>query len=460
MPRLNDRAFHIVKNEIERCYKDGPEDQIERVILLSRLESLRTYPGKPMTRVEIWEVLSDVAPNFSQDVLMEAESVDTDSPLLGVSMGIGAVAVLVSAALGVDAVPGEVISAAPPSTTATLDRPSEKTIIVSAETSAVAAAEMGIGKEQPEPKFHSERQMRSLRQLLGLKPGETINERRPVPINSASAANPGVTDRQPFDLAKHIGWQAALKGQNPPHSAQHWGEAAALWSAAIAYLDQVPPQDSNYAAAQLKKSFYQHNLQQTRAHQAAALKIAQLEESKNQSAAQATSSDPSPKLAQSANQTPRFSAQSTENPIEVAKNYGWQAAVASQNAPHPAEEWADISRLWQAALTNLDRIERSHPSYAEAQTIKAQYEKNLSAIRDRYQQEQTAAQRLQSLQATLSEMDHYFRPDTTQAAQLQSIIKSLKSIPSGTQAYARAQQLIVDANSRMSEIDPPFNSQI
>ncbi len=458
MPRLNDRAFHIVKNEIERCYKDGPEAQIERVILLSRLESLRAYPGKPMTRVEIWEVLSDVAPDFSQAVLMEAESVDADSPLLGVSMGIGAVAVLVSAAIGVDAMPGEVITASSPSTT-TLDRPSEKTIKVSDETSAIAAAEIfsrGLESAQPEPKFQplSEKQARGLRQLLGLKPGEVVAlaERRPVLLNSAKAVSTVANSQDsPFELAMHMGWQAALKGQNPPHSAQHWGEAAALWSSAIAYLDQVPAQDTNYAAAQLKKTFYQQNLQQTRSHQAEALKFDQ----RDPAAAQAKIPNLSPSLVQSDRQTPRFStAQRSENPLDAAKKYGWQAAVASQNAPHPAEKWADISKLWQKALKTLDGIEKSHPAYAEAQQIKARYQQNLMTIRDRYQQEQTAAQRLQSLQATLAEMDYYFRPNTTQAEQLTSIIKSLKTIPSGTQAYAQAQQLIVDANIRMSAINP------
>ncbi len=452
MPRLNDRAFQIVKNEIERCYKDGPEAQIERVILLSRLETLRTYQGKPMTRVEIWEVLSDVAPNFSQDVLLEAESVDTDSPLLGVSMGIGAVAALVSAAIGVDSTPVKLASASPVPT-ASLNRSSENTIQVSTVNSAGTAAEIGFEKAQPEPTFQmlSQNQADSLRRLLSLKPNEsaTLNNRRPVPLNEQ-------TDH-PFQLAMQKGWQAAIKGQNPPHSAQHWGETAALWSRAIAHLEQVQPKDSYYAAAQLKKSIYQQNLQQIRSHQAAALKIAQ-DEQKQRSQSVAHVVIPSPN--QSPHHAPQFSTQPAENLLDAAKRYGWQASVASQNAPHPAEKWADISRLWQAALKNLNSIDRAHPAYAEAQKIKARYEQNLTAIRDRYQKEQTAAQRLQSLQATLAELDYSILPNATEASRLASIIEKLKSIPSGTQAYAIAQPLIADATKRMGEVAAQLDEQL
>lgn len=439
MSRLNDRAFQIIKNEIERCHTDSTDAHIERAILLSRLETLRTHPGKPMTRVEIWEVLSDVAPNFNQNVLMEAESVETDSPLLGMSMGVGAVAMLVSAAIGVDSIMAETASV-PAQSTPTLSKATAKTITISTDSSsASAAAEIGAEKEQPEPKFQqlSPSQKDSLRQLLSLEviESQALNNRRPTALNSAETTHP-------FERARQIGWQAALKAQNPPHSAQHWSETAALWREAIAYLEQVPSSDSDYPAAQLKKTIYQRNLQAISAREAAALKLIQ----SGQNVAQATtSSTPSP------SQTPRFStpAARSEDRLEVAKRYGWQAAIASQNAPHSAQQWADISRLWQTALLSLNDIDHTHPSYAEAQRIKGQYQHNLNAIRDRYQQEQTASQRLQSLQATLAELGY---PSAAQSAQLASIIEKLKTIPAGTQAYLHAQSLIAEVSRRMGAI--------
>jgi hypothetical protein len=449
MFRLNERAFQIIKNEIDRCHTDSADAHIERAILISRLETLRTHPGKPMTRVELWEVLSDVTPNFDQNVLMDAESVETDSPLLGMSMGVGAVAMLVSAAIGIDSLMTETASV-PAQSAPTLGKTTPQAITVSStETSANAAAEIGSEKEQPEPKFQqlSPSQKDSLRQLLSLEvEPQALNNRRPTALNSAAI--------QPFERAREIGWQAALKAQNPPHSAQHWGETAALWRAAIAYLNQVPPGDSNYSAAQLKKSIYQRNLQAIEAQEAAALKRIQ----RGQNVAQAPASTPS------ASQSPRFSMQRTgdlagdlsnlsrdrsEDRLNEAKRYGWQAAVASQNAPHSAETWADISRLWQTALQNLNDIDKAHPRYAEAQRIKVQYQQNLNAIRDRYQQEQTASQRLQSLQATLAELGY---PNAAQSAQLASIVEKLKTIPAGTQAYLHAQSLIAEVSNRMGAI--------
>ncbi len=426
MPHLSDRAFQIVKNEIERHYGDDPGDQIERVILLARLESLRLHQGKPMTRIEIWEVLSDIAPDFNQKVLREAEKADIESsPLLGISMGVGAVSMLIAAAMGMDAVADNSLAswskASPQADPKQSDNQAAKT---AAETAAETVE-------------------------ISAKP-RVLNDQRPIALNFGKAFSKLRRQAQtdPFETARSMGWQAALKSQNPPHSAQHWGETAALWSSAIEQLEQVPRQHKNYQRAQLKKEVYQQNLQQIRARQTEALKLAQAQKAGALKTAQAATLN--------AEQMPRFSPQSTgqsaEDPLKVAKRYGWQAALASQNAPHSPEEWADISRLWQTALLRLNGIDAAHPSYAEAQPVKARYQQNLSEIRDRYQQEQNATQRIQSLNATLIEMDNSITPDMTKYTQLESIMGKLQAIPAGTQAHIKAQEMIVNVAGKMNEI--------
>ncbi len=475
MARLSDRAFQIVKNEIERRYSDDPEDQIERVILLSRLETMKAVKGKPMTRIQIWEVLSDIAPNFDQNVLMDAESVETDSPILGASIGVGAVAMLISAAIGMEYLTGTPV-AETPDQSAPVEQSTEPSTgggAVEASTASDAAARGVVAepssrqaptfsKKKIDPEQHSapgteqrtEKQAGGLPQLLSFfsTSSEKLNAQRSSSSNAAeldlqqssqqpfkpasraekveaSAKSPLNSNRiDYFETARSLGWQAALKSQNPPHDYQHWRETATLWQLAISHLDQVPPDDAQYMRAQLKKTLYRENLQQIKAQQASVLSRG------------------------GKTQTPQFSATVPQDALKVAKQYGWQAAVASQNAPHPLEKWADISRLWQTALLNLNKIDAANPSYAEAQQVKARYQKNLSDIRDRYQTEQAATQRLQSLQASLAELNNAVTPKTTQYSQLESIVAKLQTIPQGTNAHSRAQQLISEAVGQMSAI--------
>lgn len=318
MPRLSDRAFYILKHEIEN-QSQGDLDPVERFILTARLESLRSREGKPMTQAELWQEVSDIAPDFDSRILAKAAGADT-LPILSASAGAGVAIVLAAAAIGIETVP---------------------------QAAALDASGPDLTGQQAA--------------LANLRThGSEISARE---ISSRETS--------PFEIAKIFGWQAVLKGQQPVHSAQQWQEAAQLWQQAITQLEKVTPESSDYAAAQAKKAVYQQNLQQIRAHQTAQL----------------ATPEPTP--------TPRFSSPS-QDWLALAKRYGWQAAIASQDAPHPPEKWAEISRLWQTALLNLDKIDSAHPQYSEAQPVKARYQQNLSEIRQRYRLEQAASQRLAS----------------------------------------------------------------
>lgn len=525
MPRLSDRAFHIVKTEIERRYTHNPEDQIERVILLARLEALREKKGAPMTRVQIWEVLSDVAPNFDQNVLMDAESVETDSPLLGVSVGVGAVAVLVATAIGMDSLtPRPSIGSSPAESSRFGD---ESPGAVTRSASQKAATEQGLaqGGKRAAGKLVGAEKGATSQQSFEKSSSENSSSEKSAEKGSGgdtAVANKSIADsadedpeprnvknqlskffvrsektKRPnaFDTAKGLGWQAALKSQDPPHSVQHWRETAALWEEALAKLDQVSPLSPHYIQAQLKKAVYRDNLAEIRSRQAAAQQLARQAtraavetvgetggEISGQAVGLAVGQNASKLATPTAQASPQFSnpafvnqaAQTgsaasseavnildqddvaqpevVEDPIQVAKRYGWQAALASQNAPHPPDRWADISRLWQTALSVLNKVKPGDARYAEAQQVKASYQRNLAAIRDRYQQEQTATQSLQSLQASLRELNNSLTPDAVKYGRMEAILGKLKTIPSGTEAHVQAQQLIVETTAAMNAI--------
>lgn len=442
MSRLSDRAFQIIKNEIDRRYTDSSEDQIERAILIARLQTLRSRDGKPMDRVQIWEELSDIMPNFDQNILIEAAHIDADSPLMGASIGVGAVAMLVSTAMGIDTLVSN--PTAPVAQLLSLKPENGQNRRATPVRQNTAQNDL-----QNAPSVDSDLQARLT--VAATSSATTAEKTAEKTADSSERQTPattaGTATKSALEQAKKLGWQAALKSQNPPHSAQHWKETAALWQQALAQLETVSSRDSDYATAQVKKTLYQQNLQQVKARQ----EVAQLAEQPNPPAASSVQA-----------QAPRFSGQPSspvvqptaqnEDLLKLAKRYGWQAAVASQNAPHPPEKWADISRLWQTALINLDGIQPDHPSYGEAQDVKARYQQNLAEIRQRYQMEQTATQRLQSLQATITEIGNNVAPSATKSRQLEAIIVRLKTIPAGTQAHSQAQQLIVEINRQLKAI--------
>lgn len=394
MPRLSDRAFHLLKNEIEYRHQVGLNNSIERIILLARLKTLRAREGKPMSQIELWQEVGDIAPDFDSAVLAKA-SAGNSFPVLSTSVSVGAIAALSAVTLGIDA------------------RQSDVPITSFASTTLAQRNPASTPTQRP------------------TQDPLTTNVLQPSDLATLTWA----PDTSAFEIAKRLGWQAALKGQNPPHSEQHWSEAAALWRQAIAQLDQISNSQVDYAAAQQKKTFYQQNLQQVEMRQIAA-------------------QQPAPSAASG----PQFSSP-REDWLAISKRYGWQAALASQNAPHPAEQWAEIAAVWEIALSTLDRIGPAHPQYAEAQQVKARYQQNLGAIWHRHQLERTTAQQLQALQHGILRLDRT-SSNTSRDSQLQSIVQQLETIPAGTQAYAIAQQLIRQINRPANQMAVSLTSGV
>ncbi len=417
MTRLSDRAYQIVKKEVDRYYSALPEkelsqdEHLERVILLARLETLREKGGKKVTKAQLWEEVCDILPNIDRRALQQASRTEISSPAVGASLGLGA------AGLGAAAV--------------------------------LIASPLGVGSEG----------VGWLAQLIG----SSVADGNPAsPQNPSDEANASASaHKDTFETAKAFGWQAALRGQDPPHSPEHWGETAALWQQAISLLDQIPRYDSSYRAAQEKKVFYRQNLQQIQARQVSAQNAARAIAPTPQFSSARTLSGATPKSqarsqarsqAQTASRLANPAQATAEDALTVAKRYGWQAAVASQNAPHPIETWADISKLWQIAIYTLSTIDQQHPSYTEAQAVKARYEQNLAAIRQRYRAEQDANQRLRSLQATLTELEQSRPASSLKRGQMQAIVERLQTIPANTVAHQEAQQLIMTASKLIQAI--------
>ena len=72
MMRLNHRAFEILRAEVQKCSSPDLAGQVQRDIVLKRLNKLHSSPGEPATLKELRDTVRDIFPNFSEKVLKSA----------------------------------------------------------------------------------------------------------------------------------------------------------------------------------------------------------------------------------------------------------------------------------------------------------------------------------------------------------------------------------------------------
>ncbi|MEC4849818.1 MAG: hypothetical protein SAJ12_02290 [Jaaginema sp. PMC 1079.18] len=182
--------------------------------------------------------------------------------------------------------------------------------------------------------------------------------------------------------------------------------AIAAWQIALDRLAQVPPQTLAGSLAQDKLTQYEAEFQQTVGEQL-----------------------------DSASQEQRAVAL-----IESARQFAWQAALASQNPPHTVSEWQHVENLWGQAIRSLQRVSSLDlDRYNQAQRLLAQYNAYQGQIRIRRQAEQDAVATLETAQ---NQVEVFLaNPLQDAQAQLQSIRYKLNKIPPGTTVYPQAQEM-------------------
>ncbi|MCD8488083.1 MAG: hypothetical protein LRZ84_15420 [Desertifilum sp.] len=140
--------------------------------------------------------------------------------------------------------------------------------------------------------------------------------------------------------------------------------------------------------------------------------------------------------------------------IAGAREFGRQAAILSQNPPHPAEKWQQIAQLWEDAIRPLNQIRPDDPlGYAEAQKLMAEYKVNLAQIELRRSAEVNSVRAFERAQSEINAL--LARPNSTNPnytiSQLQSIINQLEKVQNGTTPYLEAQRLLLSAKAKLNE---------
>ena len=426
MPRLSDRAFKIIQVEIDSLRNQGDIDKLDSAILFSRLRTLQAGSGEHLTKAQIWEELSDIIPGIDLRVLTSATYAERNSSGLSVSIGLGAAAMLIASTAGLEATPLAGKAALSALTAGRKDALglSENADIQNDQSHNLGVAKPLVTIESIKARFTQER----------VRTANSVAETDALEIDA-------------FEVAKSFGWQAALKGQNPPHTAAHWQETAGLWRQAIAQLNQLPDSHPSYALVPPKLAFYRDNLREIEGRQASA---AAREQAVRVTKPAPTRDESVPKFSEAAEPaavSEAFGSESMVSEVDylaIARRQAQQAAIASQNAPHPAQDWASISRVWKTALFNLDQISPENPQYVDAQRMKAEYRKNLKTVRQNYRQEQSAGQSVASLETALAEVERSGLHRQVKQSRVRAIRQKLQSIPAETEASLQAQKVILE----------------
>ncbi|HIK34012.1 MAG TPA: hypothetical protein IGS17_04945 [Oscillatoriales cyanobacterium M59_W2019_021] len=212
---------------------------------------------------------------------------------------------------------------------------------------------------------------------------------------------------------------AGQKSQNPPHPPQVWREVAGLWEKAIAELGLIPESSPTYGFAQHKISEYQANLE------AIEQRLALEEKAQAQ--------------------------------LQTAKSAA-EAAQVSQNLARDVDAWQLAHASWKTTLYALRRVPKGTQAAEDAQQLFKSYEPHIVAARDRYAQEQIAANFYnQALsfgdRAKTAQNDSEW---TTAITLWQQGLAHARQVPPQTSSYEDAQILI---SSYTKSLDEAVRSQ-
>ncbi|MBD1829112.1 hypothetical protein NDI47_05875 [Microcoleus vaginatus GB1-A2] len=160
---------------------------------------------------------------------------------------------------------------------------------------------------------------------------------------------------------------------------------------------------------------------------------------------QKTNSEASPTL------TPIPQPDPTATNLAAAQKLAMEAAVMTQNPPHPLENWQQVQGKWQESIKLLEAIPDNSAVATQAQEKLSVYRTNYQAITNRIVTEQKAATNLEAAQklageAALMVNNPPHPKEVWQNAQskLQQAINLLSSIPQGTFVEAQAKEKLAD----------------
>lgn len=499
MVRLNKTAWEILRTELNKLGGNDSMSIIERELVIKRLSDMRKEAGDSATYEEIKEVIVDIFPNFSAKVIHAAARANRKLGIISKLKWGTILLVSTSGFLWFVNLPYPMIRWPVSKTAPLLLLPSffsmdydYRGAIDSLEqadqliTRSTSPADIAKGSEKvKEAKNHLDHlpvwflgyYPQGYCTLFGCTWKFTIDEFEAARHHVARLDATAFQDRNALSpLNEGVNNLVAAKQQyEKATSLSEKERAIAIWQAEIDKLTEISSQTFAGKAAQTKLLAYRRDFEDAKISTfIAAAEGFDAEAEKIKTTQAQTASELWRQAIDRLNQVP------IDNPhyleaqtlmaayqikqktptdaysstfIEASKQYAMSAAKASQNPPHTAGEWEQISKLWSQAIAQLENIKVAEPGYVEAQRLLAEYQTNLGIIENRRQLEIESQRIYTEANEQIQRLITNPPTDKNQVSgELRGIINQLNNVKPGTTAYADAQALIKSANNQLQQI--------
>lgn len=443
MTRLNHRAFEILRAEVQKCSSADLAGQVQRSIVLKRLEKLRSSKGELASLEELRDTVSDIFPNFSEKALKAAARANRKPGALSHIKWTALVLAGSSGLLWAVNLPYPMIRWPVARTAPILLLPSYismdyhyRQAIARVEQAdqlinqTTSPADLTLGEVKlKEAQAHLDALPVW---FLGYQPQYTFWFGWQFTLDEfkTARANVGRMSAKVFQeknalLQLNQGKQALNAAQQQYQQSQTAAEketALKSWQAALAQLEQVPPETLAGRTTQTRMASAKRDFELVGGLAASGARTSTL--------------------------------------IAAAQQFALAATSAAQNPPHSTDEWEESADLWQQAIERLMQVPVEDSGYVEAQKFLAKYQRNLGIVRTRKSAEQASVEALQQAKDTIPTMFAASAADDSAVnrnqliGQLQGIINQLETVKSGTTAYPEAQQLLASAQKKLEQVQP------
>ncbi|MEG4488063.1 hypothetical protein [Microcoleus sp. D2_18a_B4] len=440
MARLTDRAFEILRAEVDKCAAaDSLAGDVYRRMVIKRLEKLRSQNGTFASIEEIRDTFKDQFPNFSEQALKAAVKANRPPGLFGKIIFAGSLLGSAAGIIWLINLPFPMIRWPVAKTMPILLLPSFMSMdhnyrqaIALVEQSdqlvnkATAVADFDLGEIKAK---QAQKHLDALPVwFLGYYPKRycsffscswqfTLDEFQAARKNVGRMEAQIFQQKNAFTQLNQVEQtlNAAKQQYQQAKTAADRQKATVNWQSAIDQLNQIPAE--TLAGETAKKT----------------LKAAERD-------------------FQAMGGVATGSVQA-DNLIEAAKEFALSAAVAAKKPPHPAAQWEQIAQLWQEAINRLKLISVDNPGYLDAQTKLAQYQKDLGITQIRLEAEKDSAKALQEAKSLLANLQNNVNSQNPgySLSQLQQIINQLESVKPGTTVYPESQKWLQSARKKQQE---------
>lgn len=443
MTSLNDRAFEILRREVQKCSGAQKVVQVQQDIVLKRLARLRSSPGSPASLKELRDNIVDIIPNFSEKVLQEAARANRPSGA-SLSKFKWAVLTLTSTAgiLWIVNLPYPMIRLPVARIAPILLLPSYinmdyhyRQAIAKVEqadqlvNSATSPADLTLGEVKVK---EAQKHLNHLPVwFLGYWPQYTFWFGWQFTLDEfkSARANVGRMAAKVFQ-EKNAQTQLIQAEQTLNQAKQQYQQgqtafeletAIASVQAAVDQLEQVPAATLAGRIAQTKLTAAKRDFERVANLAAGSARTGTL--------------------------------------IEAAQQFALTASQSAKNPPHSAAEWSEIAQLWEQAISQLKQVPVEDPGYVEAQKFLAEYQRNLGIVRTRLAAEQASVEALAGAKDKIEALRTSTAADGTTPqnaviGQVYGVINQLQTVESGTTAYPEAQQLLQLSQAKLRQLQP------